>query len=103
VLGVWCEVLYMAVVFSMPPCFGKDWTNSKSLLLSLLGNLSTFLPFATRERDEADDNIEEANELLIFEPTVLRKKWSVGPATTGMQAQMNPMSPSMPVHTAILL
>jgi len=76
----------MAVVFSIPPCFGKGWSSSISLSLAELGNLTAFL-LSPVIRDEAlandffillpveeEDLLPELKLLSSLGPTFSRKK-----------------------------
>jgi hypothetical protein len=101
----------MAVVFSIPPCFGKGSFNSMSLSLDVLGSLTAFLlspvmlanDFFILLPVEEEDLLPELKLLSSLVPTFSRKKYRIGPAMTGTQAQMTPKSLSRPLHSAMSL
>ena len=97
------------MVLWKPSCFGTRLSNSRSLSLAVLGNFVMLLSPVTREelsdflKDTVEDFVLELSFVPIFEPTFSRKKYMIGPATVGIQAQITPMSPSSPLHSAMSL
>ena len=109
-LIAWCDWLYMAVAFSIPPYFGSGSFNSISLSLDVLGSLTAFLLSPVMLANDffillpvEEDLLPELKLLSSLVPTFSRKKYRIGPAMTGMQAQMTPKSLSRPLHSAMSL